>query len=89
MAIQYHNCFCAVGWYQPDCLAYVKVDSRHRTLKAAVRADNRLQRKCRVNNGSGSYYPTRILGYEDGYHRELTESESEQLDELRIDESLI
>lgn len=35
--------------------------SRHRTLAAAVKADDRFRRAVRRANGSGSYIPTAIL----------------------------
>lgn len=38
-----------------------KLVSQHKSLVAAMRANQRLQRKVKAGNGQSSYLPTRIL----------------------------
>lgn len=38
-----------------------RVISQHRTLVAAMKANQKLQRQIEKSNGKGSYLPTRIL----------------------------
>ncbi len=84
---RYQICRCLVGWYQPDALAYARpVDpaTLHRSLGAAARRMDRIQRECRSVNGPGSWVPVKILATDDRGrdHRYLTEDEKDSCPEL-------
>ena len=51
------NTFAAV----PSSSTIGRCESLHRTHDAAERADARLQRQVKRNNGASSYLPTRIV----------------------------
>ena len=49
---------------------------RHRTINAAVRADDKIQRRCVRANGHGHFVPTQYVAEEHGSFRRLTEAEA-------------
>lgn len=51
------NTFSAI----PSSSTIGRCESLHRTREAAERANVRLQRQVKANNGQGSYLPTRIV----------------------------
>ena len=52
----------------------------HRSLRTAMRADDRIQARCQRANGDRTWIPTRIVARQDGEYRELTEAEAEELE---------
>jgi hypothetical protein len=56
-----------------------RVISYHRTIAAAVKADDKLQKLTAKNNGSGSYLPTKIKRLERCELVPLTDDEQEEM----------
>jgi hypothetical protein len=56
-----------------------RIVSRHRTIDAAIKADQRLQRSVKQSNGATSYLPTELRTIDkDGSTQRLPEDSSEQ-----------
>ena len=56
-----------------------RIVSRHRTIDAAIKADQRLQRSIKRANGMTSYLPTELRKIDkDGSTQRLPEDSSEQ-----------
>lgn len=49
------------GTKDHDGECHGKVESRHRTVEAAIKADEKLQRAVKRANGKNCYLPTRIV----------------------------
>jgi hypothetical protein len=56
-----------------------KVISKHRSVEAAIKADERLQRAVKRANGDNSYLPTDLRLIERGELRELPDESYERL----------
>jgi len=76
-----------VSWHQPDYLAYVKphLDTVHRTLRTAIRAEWREQARCQRDHGTGAYLQIRTMALRagrDGPYSELDDAELDAVSDV-------
>lgn len=62
--------FCVVDTFNKPHEYFGTIHSCHKTLSAARKSNDKLQRQVRDRNGSSSYIPTVIIQVDDGFrHR--------------------
>ena len=77
---RYVICTSPTGWNDPAALHIARplTGVRHRTIEAACRAEDAIQRRCKATNGPNTFLQTRILAERegrDGPYSHLTERE--------------